>query len=150
MTKQEILKYVMTSPQNTNPAVLSCMLDTLATPSEFDLVEFSFSNNLNEVGVAFYEQANNWSGKCHVSVEGGKVKCEDWKETESAEKLPAEIIDFIEPIITDMFIPSVYAAFLDMIVENDFTGVDLIAAPAPPTNEEGQTPTSPTTPVIIN
>lgn len=36
MTKQDILNYVMNSPENTNPAILSGMLDTFASSNGLD------------------------------------------------------------------------------------------------------------------
>lgn len=36
MTKQDILNYVMNTPENTNPAVLSGMLDSFASSDNLD------------------------------------------------------------------------------------------------------------------
>ena len=60
MTKKEIIDYVMETPQNTNPAILSQMLDEIAgegggsgDSSNFSVAKVTLINNTSEPDVTF-------------------------------------------------------------------------------------------------
>ncbi len=59
MTKKEIIDYVMETPQNTNPAILSQMLDEIAgeggggESSDFSVAKVTLINNTSEPNIKF-------------------------------------------------------------------------------------------------
>ena len=133
MTKDEILDYVTKTPYNTNRAVLSGMLDSISesgetTPTQ-ELLLLSYSENVNQVMIDFYEPAKQYGGKCHIAaVEDGNkitIECTDFT-TPDGVPLPQEVISYMKEIIPSVFESTVYQAFLDMILENSFVHVPIV------------------------